>query len=350
MYCRTWTQVGKEAVAPFVPKMLDKLVECFRDESWPVRDAACIALGRFIQGFPEQARERLPELFELFFTHVCDNIWSVRENAAVALGAVVDTYGEEAFQTVHTKLTELLPSAKEQPAKSTKNASLSNTTDFGVAGTFGWAGDEDAVVPPGGPPTAARKFVPLGDVGPAFTDQQMFSCGSLAPKLKRKGGCMDCGYARPQEPWERSDGGVYLVRELARSHPGEMADLLPVLAEVARLRHFDHHFVLLETIWKQLPAVASAIGKKRFKPHLELFLEPLHYSLVCHNQLAQHAARQCVEAIAKLIGPGILRGRVEMADPRFVDIFEGPIVAAEQSRKQLPMVDQLPVPGAPSLS
>lgn len=43
---------------------------------------------------------------------------------------------------------------------------------------------------------------------PAPSDEfcQMYSCGSLAPKLKRKGGCMDCGYQRPQEPWELSDG------------------------------------------------------------------------------------------------------------------------------------------------
>jgi hypothetical protein len=85
-------KVRTEAVGAFVPQMLDILIECFKDESWPVRDAACIALGRFIQGFPEEARGRLPELYELFFLHVCDNIWSVRENAAVALGAVVQTY------------------------------------------------------------------------------------------------------------------------------------------------------------------------------------------------------------------------------------------------------------------
>jgi len=325
-------KVKTEAVAPFVPEMLTILIDCFRDESWPVRDAACIALGRIVQSFPDEARSRLSELYELFFLHVCDNIWSVRENAAEALGAVVHTFGEEAFKTVQEKLTELLPAAKEQPAGSTKNAALTNTTTFGVAGSFGWAGDEDAVVMagpagPGGPlgvgAPAAGRFVPLGKM-PAIgvENQQMFSCGSLAPKLKRKGGCMDCGYMRPQEPWERSDGAVYLLRALAKDHPEEMAAMLPELADVARHRHFAHHFTLLETIWKQLPEVAATIGKKRFKAHLERFLEPLHYSLTSHNQLATHAARLCVASIAKLIGPGILRGRVEMADDRFLDAFD----------------------------
>ena len=45
-------------------------------------------------------------------------------------------------------------------------------------------------------------------------DRAMFSCGSLAPKLKRGGGCMDHGFSRAQEPWELSDGCVYLLKEL----------------------------------------------------------------------------------------------------------------------------------------
>jgi len=39
----------------------------------------------------------------------------------------------------------------------------------------------------------------------AHTDQQMYSCGSLAPKMKR-GGCMDANFHRATQPWERSDG------------------------------------------------------------------------------------------------------------------------------------------------
>jgi hypothetical protein len=153
--------------------------------------------------------------YELFFLHVGDNIWSVRENAAVALGEVVKTYGDDAFATAHAKLLELLPSVSKQPAGSKKNSGLTNATQFGVAGVsdaFGWAGDEDAVVATSvdGASGDRRRFVPLGEAAGrgGFADQQMFSCGSLAPKLKRKGGCMDCGFMRPQEPWELTDGAL----------------------------------------------------------------------------------------------------------------------------------------------
>lgn len=40
---------------------------------------------------------------------------------------------------------------------------------------------------------------------------QMYSCGSLAPKMgrgKRGGGCMDHKFRKPPEPWELADGCV----------------------------------------------------------------------------------------------------------------------------------------------
>ena len=39
----------------------------------------------------------------------------------------------------------------------------------------------------------------------AHTDQQMYSCGSLAPKMRR-GGCMDSNFHKPSQPWEKSEG------------------------------------------------------------------------------------------------------------------------------------------------
>lgn len=42
----TCTQVDRAAVSPHVPALLRSLVVCFKDMSWPVRDAACIAAGR----------------------------------------------------------------------------------------------------------------------------------------------------------------------------------------------------------------------------------------------------------------------------------------------------------------
>ena len=44
-----------------------------------------------------------------------------------------------------------------------------------------------------------------GRLDAEHTDQQMYSCGSLAPKMK-KGGCMNAAFHRAAKPWERSEG------------------------------------------------------------------------------------------------------------------------------------------------
>ena len=88
-----------------------------------------------------------------------------------------------------------------------RNTGVENVTTFGVA--------PPAVVDAAGARRITFKF---GDADPMHENKQVFSCGSLAPKLKRKGGCMDCGFLRPHEPWEGTDGSV--VWQAALPAPG----------------------------------------------------------------------------------------------------------------------------------
>lgn len=41
-------KVDRQAVQPHVLLMLRALILCFKDQSWPVRDAACVACGRSV--------------------------------------------------------------------------------------------------------------------------------------------------------------------------------------------------------------------------------------------------------------------------------------------------------------
>ncbi|KAK3733797.1 hypothetical protein QZH41_015115, partial [Actinostola sp. cb2023] len=50
------TKVNPDCDRPYVTTLLDALVVCFKDDSWPVRDAACVACGNFILCFPEECR------------------------------------------------------------------------------------------------------------------------------------------------------------------------------------------------------------------------------------------------------------------------------------------------------
>lgn len=302
-------KVEKAAVAPHVPALLEALLVCFQDESWPVRDAACLASGRFVLGFPEESRPVLERLYTLWMDHLCDNIWSVREDSAVALADVMRAYGDEAIERVVTFLDGNILKVKEQERDSAKHGDLSNSTLFGVA----------------------AKRARDNDVS-AHTGNQVYSCGSLAPKL-RKGGCMDHGFARAKQPWEATDGAIYLLRELATVAPDRAVKFLPALAEVAGARHFIHYNALQETLWKQLPAIAVAVGKKEFKRHLQPFLSPLFICLRSSHRLASHAAGECVACLRDFVGVGIFKGRLEPDDLDTMQRSHAHLVPPEGSRR-----------------
>ncbi|GFO50484.1 Arm repeat-containing protein, partial [Plakobranchus ocellatus] len=86
------SKIDKTVVTAHVPRLLETLVICFNDDSWPVRDAACIACGHFVLCFPEESHSSLPALYPLFFNNLQDNIPSVRQGAAVAISNIVKAY------------------------------------------------------------------------------------------------------------------------------------------------------------------------------------------------------------------------------------------------------------------
>jgi hypothetical protein len=285
-------KVDKEAVAPHVPRLLRALLMCFRDASWPVRDAACLACGRCVLAFPEESKEVLEKLYDLWFAHLWDNIFSVREDSAIALGNAARAYGPDAISRIVAKISKMLPRANDQPADSKARGNLENTTLFGVAAERTQRANDQEL----------------------HTDKTMFSCGSLAPKLQRGGGgdgCMDHGFARDKEPWEATDGSIYMIRELASVAPDQVPQFLPELAKAARLTHFSHCLNLQETLWKNLPEIAKGIGKKAFKPYLEEFLPSMFQGLSCGHRLCEAAAGQCIGKLRDLIGPGIFEGRLD---------------------------------------
>lgn len=276
---------------PFVPTLLQALLMCFHDESWPVRDQACLACGTFTRAYPEITKPELPILFDLWKTNLTDQIWSVREGAAVALGEAVRAHGEDLLVKVLAEAERLLPGAREQPAM-----------------------------------TLEEKRALQNDIF-SHTDSQLYSCGSLAPKLK-KGGCSDCVVNRPRAPWERTDGCVYLIRELCRDggvlQDDRLSPLVEELADAVQVTHFPEAEDLRATLWRCLPDVAEGLGKKRFKKsYLNLFLDTLIRSLERGNATCEHAAATCAQRLQGIVGRGVFEGRVrEVVGDHAVDIVE----------------------------
>ena len=51
-----------------------------------------------------------------------------------------------------------------------------------------------------------------------------------------------------------------------------------MMQDAARHRHYTMHFYFLETVAKLLPLLATRLGKRYFKPHLEGFFESIFYA------------------------------------------------------------------------
>ncbi|CAH1792996.1 unnamed protein product [Owenia fusiformis] len=292
------TKIDKDVVRPFVPGLLDALLVCFKDDSWPVRDASCIACGNFLRCFAEESKGSLDALFPLFFENLQDNIPSVRQGAANALANVILAYGDEVIPMIVAKIKEGLAGIAKQPENAEKYSGLEKgPATYGVVKR---ARDNDM---------------------DTHSNQPMYSCGSLAPKMGRGGGCMDHQFKRPSEPWETADGCVHLVAEMAplKDLASRVSELLPDVAHAATYHQYAQHVNFLETICKQLPNIARGLGKRPFKAHIELFLEPIFYSISCDNALTSSAAVNCLSQLSAYIGPGIMRGRVEQYNPRYLE-------------------------------
>ena len=65
------------------------------------------------------------------------------------------------------------------------------------------------------PPMSREEYKKLQNDIEAHTNNQVYSCGSLAPKLRKGGagriGCSSCAINRPKAPWEATDGCIYLL-------------------------------------------------------------------------------------------------------------------------------------------
>jgi hypothetical protein len=288
----------RDLLLPHLDVLLQALLMCFHDESWPVRDEACLACAILCKSFPEECRPEFKTLWERWTEQLTDQIWSVRQDAAVALGNALDAYGDSVWTLLTTELIPtILPAARDQP------------------------------------PMSRAQFKAHIQDAEAHTDTQLYSCGSLAPKLSKttkagagRIGCGNCGIDRPKAPWEATDGCIYLLREIclrvdqipALQNDGDTNILIPLLTEltdVCRLQHFPQAEDLRATLWRQLPVMAQALGKQRFnRRYLDLFLDLLLTHLQARSvstPLSWHAAAHCADELANFCGRAIFRARLD---------------------------------------
>ncbi|CAH8455893.1 unnamed protein product [Schistosoma margrebowiei] len=300
------TKLDPNLLLPCVSKLLDALIVCFGDESWPVRDAACVALGSLISTFPNETRAAGYDnlMATQFLRNLSDSIPSVRDGAAKSIAAILKSVGDQnLFQHYINHIVEKIDGLSKQP-KESHGAESSRVSGKG--------------------PGASHVTVHSGDAAhdSRHTDQVMYSCGSLAPKLqkgRKGGGCHNGLHQRASEPWEEADGAIRLIGQISDKFPNRVTDdLIEQLLKGCEHRNYTHYPYFLETACDVIVQLCNHLEKPQFKKYMDAFLEVLATAVESKLPLAVNAASECLKSIGNRFGPTVLRGRIESHINAFV--------------------------------
>jgi hypothetical protein len=314
------SKVELAAVAPYAERLLAAVLPCLGDAHWEVRAAGCVALAQLAQSFPAVACARRAELVAACLARLADESWSIREEAALALAGMARSFAPfEAAEAARTGTeTEM---EMETPLRVVLAAHL--------AATLGAARSQPSETKE----AQQRRF---NDPG-THTGRAAFGCCGGLEQPGRQDGDGDGegeghAYHYEAQPWEVSEGALYLLRELcapdllcpsssassgasasASASASAFADeCLPLVAELGRLAHFPDHARLQQSVWKVLPECFARLGKPVLKRHLELFTPGLLAALASPlaSPLARHIALGCLEQLSAQLGKSIFLGRL----------------------------------------
>ena len=280
-------KVEATAVAPLAAQLVEALLPCLKDVHWEVRSAGCVALAQVAESFPAAVADRQEDVLASCLVMLADECWSIREEAALALATLARVGGEKG--AVHARLVAhlaaTLEAARAQPAQ-TRKEQASHFND-----------------------------------PQAHTGRATFGCcGGLEQGHSH-------AYSYAAQPWEVSEGALYLFRELcaedlqrdssssSSSLPSASAfadTYLPLLAELGRLQHFAEADRLRQSLWKVLPDAMLRLGKAALKRHVEGFTPALLGALASPmaSPLTRHTAMACLAALSRQMGPSIFLGRL----------------------------------------
>ncbi|KAF5832259.1 hypothetical protein DUNSADRAFT_11931 [Dunaliella salina] len=248
---------------------------------------------------------------------------SIREMLPKAYEQPVDTRGRQPDRGSSRSTSRATPGAgSASPSSAAANPTQAKSSSSSQSRPRSFGRPRVASPSAGRPLSPARMMEQALKADPMFCpsdeDMGLFGAGAAArfsTAFYIKGdGCMDFGFSRDQQPWEASDGAVFLVRELACVHPEACIQHLQPLVDLvaaAAMNNFEGAPKLRETVWRCLPTIAKAIGRTALKRHLlEGLLGPLMDDLTCSTQLTEAAAGKAVGALRDMLGPSIFTARL----------------------------------------
>ena len=228
--------------------LFDSVLICLNSDSWPIRDSACVPMGRILQHVSTVHAEKdqvigedFNRVLELLTVHLQDSIYSIRQHAAEALACILRsqcTYvAQSAYRVVHEHLNQHLLRALQQGEKE----------------------------------RTKLQFIPPS----LFANMTLSSSSSAATnksyrQTASKWGCgldcavgLDCNAERISGvcDWEASEGCIYMVKELLQIYPGDFNKVWNDVYQLGNVSNFKEYHRLRTTFYAQLPEIFSCIDK-----------------------------------------------------------------------------------------
>lgn len=301
-------KLEREYVVGYVGLVIDGLMECFKDESWPVRDHAAGALGVVVGVYGEEVEKggRLVEMERLFEEHLGDNIGSVRKNCARAFAECCVKFGrghtlfgvEKGLQVAKRLMDRMKRQKEERYELGGIEKRRDRRSGFGCGNPFERRRDRGTGF------GCASKLARDNDEK-LHTNQVMYSCGSLAPKLRRGAGCMDHGFTRERKMWELAEGGMILWGDLVSLGVSEGWDMFDDVLNVGTLavrKVFGQDMRMRESWLDVINQVINLGEKVMIEKHLDQLVENVEKCQKMDHGAVKMKAAECSKKLQKAVG------------------------------------------------
>mmetsp|Transcript_83831 Transcript_83831/g.153025 ORF Transcript_83831/g.153025 Transcript_83831/m.153025 type:complete len:720 (-) Transcript_83831:128-2287(-) len=302
-------RVDQSSVSPYAEDLFQALIPRLSPrDAWEVKESTCQAIVQFVRAFPDRFNlsADFPQLVPSLSSLLADKIVSVREGAALAFGELIKVSNENDVASVLALCLDGLKSASKEADERQK---------YGEADLAVLKRERDNDIVLHSNQKDVLDCCAVGDLEEDDSEQLgKLSLSKIYNQAQRDK--LDMGL----DTWERTDGCLYLAREIACSRrcPSKLEQVLVLLASISMLRHFVKHVVVLATLWKVLPEIATVMGAG-FNEHLEGFMDSFSYSVSCEDDLTVSAAKTCLLELSRCMGHDAFSECVRRHNPALLD-------------------------------
>jgi hypothetical protein len=229
-------RIEKEMLQGLISRISQTVITSLQQDSWPIRDAACLSSGYLVRYYPEQVEAHLSVIVNVWKTQLKDPIWSVRENAATAFGeAMIPTPCDCSQSNCRNDALKASDCGKRCSICHVKETVLLEAIQYLNTMLLNATYETEK--------TSTFNFLPIAMMNSQSKEKKVIVDKALSKPLRSSGWgcCLDCLSPRSSRPWEVSAGCILLFRELvkflavARSLPYFTQEKIDTLRDAVKL-------------------------------------------------------------------------------------------------------------------